>query len=530
MSSGYRSYVSQSGNKPIIRRGRAGGGDLFFPFFFIVAGFIILILLYQFVATWIDQQATDIADKMIVKVESGGAVITPWGEREKLVLHDGGAVLEGDKVDLAQGGTIVLSLADGTSLRFGDGAAFSIDKKEDEVIELSLNQGRVWFYPVANSNLNSVIVTGENSFVTTDGRAEFDYASLDEDAVRLIDGSAEIHALSEKQEIGSFTVGVGQQIVLTNDVLVEIKNGKELNLLKGIADSYREKAWYQLNIKSDPRLAKVVNAASVVLESPAVKPIGSEGAVVENKSDEQTSQPMEEKAVSNVPKPLINKPNAEINVSEQQYTIEGTVEKTIAKVRVDHNYEGRQLSSIVLSKYQPGSGLWKYTAVGGDDSNMRQGGNVYEVIAIDSNDVESEKAEIKINYYPQGIPEEIVNLSLAKASPEPLSITKVTGEPTPKAGFKLAAPQVISFNDGSEPITKDVNVKVVGQVDPASVRVFVNGFALTGYRGGEKQWVYYAAEKYGTLTTGNNTYRVYSVDGDGNKSPVTEFTITKESD
>lgn len=559
MSTGYRSYSNQN-PRVAPRRGKSGS-DHFFPFFFLVAGLVIIILLYQFISTWVDQHSTDITDKMNVKIESGSASILPWGEKNKVVLYDGGTVLEGDMVDLASASKVVLTLSDGTALRFGEGAAFSIDKKDPTNLEVTVNQGRLWVYPAEKTTLKTMTINGDKAYITTNGKSEVDFVSLAEDGVRVLDGAAKITAREKGgSDLASYNVGVGQEIVISVSDLEALKAGSSLSLLQGISDDYRDREWYRYNSKNDPRISLTQNLEPDSLISTPNPNDENNDPNAEENNTEETVNPSPEaslspspeassspeptqtpKTQSSIPKPVITSPDSGTNVTDIQATIEGKVDKSVAKIRVDHVHNDVELSSLLLSKYKKGDEDWKYTAVGGRSSNLREGKNIYYVVALDENDNESEKASIVINYYPNGIPEGVKNEVIEKTpetSPEKVENSQqdnnsennnASPTPTPQAAFKLSAPSVVSFNGSAENVTKENNVKVVGQVDPKSVRVFVNGFALTGYRGGEGQWVYYAAEKYGTLAEGNNVYRVYSVDEAGNKSQVTEFTINKES-
>lgn len=516
----YRSYVSQAQQKPRSQRQRGGGH--FYPFFFLLAGFLILLLFYQFVATWLEQSSVALTDKMVVKLEQGGASVTPWGEKEKLALYDNSLILAGDLVDLESDAVLLLQLADGGGLRFGAGAAFVVENKSAEVLELKIMQGRVWYRPAPTTGLKQVKIKGERTEVEMSAATEVDFASFQADELRVFQGEAKILPLIGEEKLTGFTVGVGQQLLLDEEAITALKSGENLNLLQAIDDDYRADEWYRFNVER--ARASEVMASPAVSTSPAVVTVTSAPVLTPTASPTPSSSAMGTAALS---KPLISAPPDQFNTADLQTVIQGTVDKAAAKVQVEHFYEGQSLSKLFLSRYKPGSGVWKYTAVGGANSNLRSGLNTYEVVAFDEQERAGEKATVRINYFPAGLP-----VGLATAVVPEVMLSEVPPSPSPQTtsvtGFKLAAPAVLTYNGAAEAVTRENNVKIVGTVDLASVRVFVNGFALTGYRGGEKQWVYYAAEKYGTLTKGENRYRVYSVDADGNKSPVTEFVLNKE--
>ncbi len=60
---------------------------------------------------------------------------------------------------------------------------------------------------------------------------------------------------------------------------------------------------------------------------------------------------------------------------------------------------------------------------------------------------------------------------------------------------------------------------ITGTVSGAS-KVVVNGYTLTKFSPGDTTWTYYANADYGLMQPGENTYEIYSVDADGNKSEV----------
>lgn len=522
----YRSYVGQAQQKSRSQRQR--GGRHFYPFFFLLAGFLILLLLYQFVSTWLEQNSVAVSDKMVVKLEKGGASVTPWGEKEKLVLYDNSLILPGDLVDLEADAVLLLQLADGGGLRFGDGAAFVVENKSVDSLELKITQGRVWYRPASNTKLQEVKITGERAMAKMNAATEADFSSFQADELRVFQGEAKMFPLAGEEELAAFTVGVGQQLLLGEEEITALKSGETLNLLQAIDDDYRAGEWYRFNAERARAMETPSPFASPLSASdPVASPIAAPDMTAS--SPVPTVIPTVAPMGATLPKPVVLSPPDQFNTADLQTVIQGSVDKVAAKVQVEHFYEGQSFSKVFLSRYKAGSGVWKYTAVGGANSNLRSGLNTYEIVAFDDQGLPGEKATVRINYYPAGLPVGLATAVAPVVTPQAV-IGAVASPPqaSPAANFKLTAPAVLTYNGAAEAVTRENNVKIVGTADPASVRVFVNGFALTGYRGGEKQWVYYAAEKYGTLAKGDNRYRVYSVDADGNKSPVTEFVLNKE--
>src|SRR5690606_15710570 len=68
-------------------------------------------------------------------------------------------------------------------------------------------------------------------------------------------------------------------------------------------------------------------------------------------------------------------------------------------------------------------------------------------------------------------------------------------------------------------------VTIVGSIKGAE-KVVVNGYTLSQFTAGSTQWRYVASVDLGNLKPGDNTFEVYGIDPDGNKSDVVTFTIT----
>ena len=528
----YRPYKSASGRRDrTSARSAKSTWDYFYPFLFIIAVGIILFLFYQLGKTWIDQGTVDMRDKIVADIETGTAKILPWGQDEWQNLYDNSTLLEGDKVRVEDNSQLVLKFFDGGAVRSSEQTQFEIKEKSHDKVVLELESGRVWIFPPAKQTEDTVLtfnVEGKLASVSTDNNSEFAFASLNEDAVRVFSGVVSFNAKDINDK--SYQVGVGQQIVINVDDVAKLTQGQSLSFLKGIDEEYKQREWYKVNVSEDPR----DNPGEVVTSSglPALTvSTGSDGVVVSPVATPVAS-------AFKVATPVVTSHKPEINSNLDKEIINGTVAADVFKVRVDHIHGG-QTFSHVLGRYSPGSKVWNYVAVAGADSNMKPGKNVYEVYAYDQEGNISDKAVLTINYSEGDLPastaEPAVSDAAVPVTGEPMPTTVPGGDqpgasaaPTPSPQIsRLSAPTVVTFNDVQENTTMENKVKVVGTVDPKSIRVFVNGFALTGYRSGEPQWVYYAAEKYSTLTMGKNTYRVYSVDAEGNKSAITEFEITR---
>lgn len=110
--------------------------------------------------------------------------------------------------------------------------------------------------------------------------------------------------------------------------------------------------------------------------------------------------------------------------------------------------------------------------------------------------------------------------------------TKVEGADTakpdatvkPTFSAKVAKPSITSVAGGAVPDASGVYqvtarvTTLTGTVAAGATKVFVNGYELKKFKQGDGTWTYYANYDYGFMKEGENTYEIYAMDSDGNKS------------
>lgn len=95
----------------------------------------------------------------------------------------------------------------------------------------------------------------------------------------------------------------------------------------------------------------------------------------------------------------------------------------------------------------------------------------------------------------------------------------------PVASGDVAKPGIVSVAGSTQ---KDANGYYVVKSNPATLmgsasgaaKVVVNGYELQKYQSGSGTWSYYANADFGLMKEGENTYEIYSLDAEGNKSEV----------
>lgn len=102
---------------------------------------------------------------------------------------------------------------------------------------------------------------------------------------------------------------------------------------------------------------------------------------------------------------------------------------------------------------------------------------------------------------------------------------------------KVPKPTITSVAGLSAPDDKGVYqvtsrvTTLIGTVSNAT-KFFVNGYELKKFKAGDKTWTYYANFDYGFMKEGANTYEIYAMDAEGNKSEtlIIKVFYTKQAD
>lgn len=99
--------------------------------------------------------------------------------------------------------------------------------------------------------------------------------------------------------------------------------------------------------------------------------------------------------------------------------------------------------------------------------------------------------------------------------------------PNIETDLEVVAKPVITSpaGDGEEFTITGTKQKISGMVKAGTAKVIVNDYTLQSFTEGSTEWGYNADVKYGNLEKGKNTYEVFAVDADGNKSKAAVITL-----
>lgn len=487
--------------------------DYLLPFLILISVGVIAVLGFQLFMNYGKQGKADV----FFYVAEGKAKILPYGNTDWDNAFSGTKLLLGDSLKSSFGSRVVLKFFNDTLIRLGEDTAVTladVDKSGDkELIQLNLDNGMVWVngHKSAGVREASYEVRTKNMKVKATGTV-FEVESDDVQIVRVFDGDVKVDVMVEAEGVervaDTLSVGVGQQLYLDEAAVNAFMENKSPSLLSAVDDEFKTTSWYKWNIKEDGSPTDFSSQSGVEEVTDGEEDLsadeedlsadeeadGDEGGAEDEDADDEDADEEEDDSNNPVATPEITEP-VDTTTDVGKLVIKGTVGSNVVKVVVESEVKGKT-DSYVLGQFKEGDSVWSYN-VSDTLGNIAEGDNVYSVYAFDKDGNKSDAAKIIITYEKGDV--------------------EVEGD--------LTAPKVLTFNGGESSTVTTDTVKVTGEVGGAA-SVVVNGYTLSKFTAGDTGWSYIASESLGNLKPGVNTYSVYGVDPDGNKSAVVEFTIT----
>ncbi len=87
-------------------------------------------------------------------------------------------------------------------------------------------------------------------------------------------------------------------------------------------------------------------------------------------------------------------------------------------------------------------------------------------------------------------------------------------------------PQITDPAEGTVVSATQDSITISGTTTEDTMQIIVNGYTLTKFQPGDKQWSYFASYNFGTMISGDNTFEVIAVSRDGKKSKPAVLHIT----
>lgn len=462
--------------------------DFILPFLIIICVGVVAVLAVQLYFTLTDKP---MEDKINVYVASGSARFLPWGMSNWQNVYSGMNLLPGDAIRTSKEGRTVLRFFNDSVVRVAPNTEIILQEtKRDDVSDsvfLALNSGEIWVNVKSLPGMTSNFSIRTKNLLIKNAGTVFDVLNDSLESIRVIKGevSADVIAYEDSEErvLDTIEIGIGQEVSLSSKNIEAFKARKTVSALAAVSDDFEDSEWYKWNIAEDITPTDFVSEDAVeseVADKVSVKPL----EVSEQDDDEfEDIEPPR--------KPVILEPKEGAReIEEGSVAISGTTDGDTEKIIIELGSE-----RYTLSKYVPGSLTWKYV-LSESYGNLKPGGNKYLVYAEDKAGNRSEPSEITLNY--------------KKLSQDELG--------------EFTAPIVVSYNGSLSNEVSEAPVTIKGKVSGA-VSVVVNDYVLSGFKPGDKEWIYYLKEQYGNLLPGFNEYKVYSVDASGNKSEVSKFQV-----
>lgn len=386
------------------------------PFLIIICVGIIGILLFNL---WQAFFPPDKVKAAYLHVLNGSAQMKAWGTDSFFNLSTDAVIMQGDQVRSSADGRFIVEFFDGSLMRMDGNTDVSFDAVDDDdtpKIELRLYGGNIWFnLSDKNSGDTDVNVTLDNIVADSNLASIFELENNDSQAVRVFsvfeNEGLNVDVLAEdgNKVVESEKIGVGQQIIFTDEVLKRYFAYQSPTVLAAVDDEFKLADWYLWNLKEDDqptRFEKIIGPAgtSFVKVEPQVIIEKKDTEVVDKVEPVKTDVKADvSKTDSSLVKPTITSvaggakldAQGKYQVTSRVATLTGTI-SGVDKVVVN---------GYTLQKFKPGDTTWTYFA-NADFDLMKAGDNTYEIYGLDSKGNKTESLVIKVFYTPQALPGE----------------------------------------------------------------------------------------------------------------------------
>lgn len=441
-------------------------------------------------------------------VAEGRAKVLPFGKSEWENTYNGAKIKLGDSVKMQTGSKGVVSFYDGTVMRMDQGAEVTlvdITKKSDyQEILLTLNKGNVWVNkPTKNVIRKTDFVINTNNASYSITGTIFDLEKNDLETLRVMKGQVQADIIENvdgrNRVIESIQVGLGQEINLDQASMQAFYERKSPSVLKAISSEFKEGAWYLWNVAEDEEPTDFASGQTSRIIMPEE---GEEEAGNENENSDQ---------LSSLESPTISQPTgAALNTDSDKQTIKGKAAVGTKKVLVKQLLAGEtDEKKILLDSFDAAKLDFSYE-ISLAEENIKEGTNIYRIVGIDENALETKAVEVEIIY----------------KGDDASSDSEENDEEEDAPAVAISKPVVTSVNGKTYVSGMEVkeDIVITGTIEGAE-KVFVNDYQLSKFTTGSKAWSYNAKVSLGNLKEGNNVYEVYGVDKNGKKSAVIQVTV-----
>ncbi len=478
-----------------------------FPFL-IFLGIIALFIwaVYHFFAVLFSHTRAE-ALSAEIKILKGRAEFSLAESSEWTPAYSEQRFFTGDSLRTKANSKIVVEITGGNTLFLGENAELNFEQleqssPEEKEIAIKLLQGDLWSRvpddQLAHEEKTNFEVFTDRIILKIKGTIFALSAGAEEDIVRLIRGSIDAQVPGEEKDRPTISIGVGQKLVVNSPNLQKIKNGMEV--LEILDSDFIESEWHIKNLEQfyPQEAAQIRRRIELSAASNVPK-------TTEENTESQEAPPTPAGAgILEAPQILSPQNGATISKDEEIVKIEGTAPSDATQIVVN---------GFTLTKYQPGDRKWSYFAAK-KFGTLVPGENTFSAHAVARDGRASAKARLTIIYEGSGM-----TPSKKSTTPPPPTSTAVktksdktsTGAKTARefSAPRITKPAVLS-KGGVYETSADV-VTMMGEVDPTTNMIKVNGYKLKKYRAGDTEFAYIASSRYGkrsNLKEGENNYEI----------------------
>lgn len=400
-------------------------------------------------------------------VEKGSAKILLWGEENWDNAPDGVKLFQGDTVKTDIDSRVRMAFFDQSIVRLDERSRVSIesvDTSEDaeKAFQLDFEEGEIWAKIEKSSSEGGVVDLFADGYKLSSNGGTF---SLTEDTIRCISGRAEIEIFNTEEGgvvLKTTSIGVGQEIVLTQEVIDELKTNSQAEVLSAISDNFEQSEWYEWNQFKD----------------------GNSSTFVENQEDEIGDETEEDNEDQEQGPITFSKPFSGAALIAETVKVSGSInEETVVALYI--NEQKANIENGVFSA----------------SLELKEGTNSFKVFIEDK----------------EGIREQLDNYVLIRDTEKPQT-PKIT---VPSLGSNNRIEITSDVQEISGTVPSNTEKVIVSFYDNGNY----SPYALGKYEPGSTSFTYYARTSIGNLKSGENRYRVYTEDQAGNQSQPIEFTI-----
>ncbi|MFH0820707.1 MAG: FecR domain-containing protein, partial [Candidatus Peregrinibacteria bacterium] len=497
--------------RPPERRAR----EYFMPFFMIIMLAVIAVFGWRILNSLLvrDNQSTT-NERVFLTIEGGNveamaADSTQWqGVPDKIYLY------RGEKLKTGGDGRATLTFWNESLIRLNHESELRLQtlkrQAETDAVEAELTKGNVWVNVKAMANADSSFLL--NTPLLSVNTREGVYAISDPGTVYMIDGSATINVKKDGETLRSYTLGVGQQFVVDEEMITKLAGQESPELIFAIADAFKESDWYRWNRDKEGVMADFgvdKTPTTDVMTGTETETGTTENPTATDLATPPVTSPSSVATGDDPAAPVITEPgkNGEtVTLNNTEAIITGTVSADTAAVIAD-DYQ--------LQQYQAGSRAFRYVAKV-SYGNLKVGENKFKIYAKNAAGDLSEPATITL----------VLTQAVLDAHPE----TQAESSPSASSPQSTGGVRITAPNNGEDFTTSETKFDISGVVPATTAKVVVNDYALSRYEPGSTHWTYRAYSSMGSLKIGQkNAYVVIAYDAEDKELGRDSITIDVES-